>query len=221
LVLILAVLAPLLACAVIGRGEQEVQARAAHRFVLSWLVAAMLGLLLLGTYLHHYLLPVLVPLAAAAAAGFGSRNLRAPALAVLAVAFIVSETMMLTSLRHHGTRRQFDAIAAYIDPAGCLYVYSGEPAFYGATSACIPTRFAFPSHLARLEEAHALGTDPLGEVARIMASAPTTVIIAPPYGDENWAARQIVLNGVARDYRLALRQKLGRDEVEVFRRNTP
>lgn len=213
LALIMAVLVPLLLCAMLPSRESV-----ARRFLLWWLAASLFGLLIFGTYLHHYLLPVLVPASAAAAGFFGQRRWRLATLGLLGVVFVISDGMMVTSLAHHGTPRQFDAIARAIDPVGCLYVYSGEPAFYDATTACIPTRFAFPSHLSRLAESHAVGTDQTAEVARILATHPTTIMIGPPHWDENWAARRIVLAALAQDYRQALQAKLGRDPVSVYRR---
>ncbi|MCB8879037.1 hypothetical protein ACELLULO517_02240 [Acidisoma cellulosilytica] len=217
LMLILVVLLPLILCAILPLLDAKADARNAVRFVRLWLAAAILGLLIFGTYLHHYLLPVLVPAAAAAASLLGRPRFRMAAIAMLAIGFVVGESMMLVSLKHHGSAHQFDRIAQAIDPAGCLYVYSGDPAFYNATHACIATRFAFPSHLSRLEEAKALGVDPLAEVNRIMNSRPATVIVSLPYSDENEAARQIVLADTAKDYHLALRAKLGRDDVDVYR----
>jgi hypothetical protein len=213
LALMLAVLAPLLLAA-LWPGER---ANTARRFVLGWLAASLFGLLIFGTYLHHYLLPVLVPASAAAAGFFGQRRWRLATLGLLGVVFVISDGMMVTSLAHHGTQRQFDAIAHAIDPVGCLYVYSGEPAFYDATTACIPTRFAFPSHLSRLAEAHAVGADQTAEVARILATHPTTIMIGLPHWDENWAARRMVLAALAQDYGQALQAKLGRDPVSVYR----
>lgn len=213
LALILAVLVPLLLCALWP--VQPIPP--ARRFLLGWLGAAVFGLLIFGTYLHHYLLPVLVPASAAAAAFFGQRRWRLATLFLLGIVFVISDGMMVTSLARHGTVRQFDAIARAIDPVGCLYIYSGEPAFYDATTACIPTRFAFPSHLSRLAEAHAVGVDQTTEVARILASHPTTIMIGPPHWDENWAARRLVLAALARDYRQALQTKLGGDPVAVYR----
>lgn len=217
LALILVVLLPLILCAAAPVRDMGSDARTGFRFIKLWLAAALLGVLVFGTYLHHYLLPVLVPAAAAAAAMFGRPRFRVPAIAMLVVALAVGETMMLISLRHHGGDRQFKTIAQAIDPKGCLYVYSGDPAFYDATPACIATKFAFPSHLSRLEEAKALGVDPTTEVSRIMASKPTTVIVSVPYSDENEAARRIVMAELTKDYQQALAAKLGRDAVAVFR----
>lgn len=212
LALIMAVLVPLLLCVMLPSCESV-----ARRFLLWWLAASLFGLLIFGTYLHHYLLPVLVPASAAAASFFGQRRWRLATLGLLGVVFVISDGMMVTSLAHHGTQRQFEAIIRAIDPVGCLYVYSGEPAFYDATTACIPTRFAFPSHLSRLAEAHAVGADQTAEVARVLATRPTTIMIGPPHWDENWAARRMVLAALAEDYGQALQTKLGGDPVSVYR----
>ncbi|HTH99356.1 MAG TPA: hypothetical protein VL752_00300, partial [Acidisoma sp.] len=217
LALILAVLAPLILCALVPPGEACSRHTLARRFLLLWLAAALLGLLVFGTYLHHYLLPVLVSASAAAAGFFGQRHWRVATLGLLGAVFVIGEMMMVTSLAHHGSREEFQAIARAIDPQGCLYVYSGDPAFYDATTACMPTCFAFPSHLSRDAEARSLGVDQTAEVARILATRPTTIIVSAPYRDENSAARRRVEAALGQDYRLALEARLGRDPVSVYR----
>ncbi|MGI4746256.1 MAG: hypothetical protein ACRYGI_10165 [Janthinobacterium lividum] len=211
------VLVPLILCGIGRPVRADVPAQAARRFVLLWLAASVGGFLVFGTYLQHYLLPVLVPAAAAAAVLFGRGPSRLPALLPIAVAFIAGQLLLAHDARHRGTARQFTAITHFIDPDGCLFVYSGEPAFYRATKACIPTRFAFPSQLSRLGEATGIGTNPVTEITRIMRTHPATVIVSQPYSDEDMAARQVTLDALNKNYVRVLHTRLGSNGVDLFR----
>lgn len=211
------VLVPLILCGTGRPARTDVPARVARRFVLFWLAASVGGVLVFGTYLQHYLLPVLVPAAAAAAALFGRVRARLPALLLIAIAFVAGQVWLAHDARHRGTAKQFAAIAHFIDPDGCLFIYSGEPAFYRATKACIPTRFAFPSQLSRLGEATGIGTNPVTEIVRIMRTYPATVIMSQPYSDEDRVARQVTLDALNKDYVRVLHTRLGSNGVDLFR----
>jgi hypothetical protein len=169
-----------------------------------------------GTYLRSYLLPVLVPAAIGAAALFGRPRGLAAGVAMIFVAFVAGDAMLTVDGEKRGNRQEFFSIARSIDPRGCLYVYSGEPAFYRVTDACIPTRFAFPSHLSRLGEAGAIGTDAVAEIGRIMRTQPATVMMSTPYNDENWRARRTVTDALSASYVRVLHAKLGDNDVNVF-----
>lgn len=211
------VLMPLILCAIGRPVRTDVPAKAARRFVLLWLAASIGGVLVFGTYLQHYLLPVLVPAAAAAAVLFGRERGWVPGVLLIATAFVAGQVLLAHDARHRGTARQFAGITHFIDPDGCLFVYSGEPAFYRASRACIPTRFAFPSQLSRLGEATGIGANPVTEIIRIMRTHPATVIVSQPYSDEDRAARQVTLDALNKDYVRVLHTRLGTNGVDLFR----
>ena len=156
---------------------------AALRPLRIWALFALGGFLILPPWYDHYLGPLLVPLSilAAPALGrsapdgrwYGNLLLGFGALgAIIAPAFQV---------RERGTAAEFAQATALIRQqlhGRCLYVYEGDSALYRTTRACIPTRFAFPSHLDAMNEAGALGVDPAAEVRRIMASRPGVVVMA-------------------------------------------
>lgn len=213
--ILVVILAPLLAF-IRPRGPVPASGRAAFRFVLGWLAAAATGLIVYRAFSEQFLLPLLMPASAAAAPTFG-RLARWRTIALLGVILALGQAELWVDRAAHGSRREAQAIVAAVDPQGCLFVYSGLAALYRMSGACIPTRFAFPSHLSRRRESGAIGVDPLREVARIMATKPATVIMRSPYHDENWPARAEVLRAVARDYRLVRRQKLGWQKVSIYR----
>jgi hypothetical protein len=212
------ILLPLLACIRPFRGLRG-DGRLAFAFTLMWLAAATAGLIAFGTYFPHYSLPLLLPVAAAAAPTL-SRVPRWRAAALLGVAFLVGQTGLRIAHLWRGSRREVQAIVSAVDRRHCLFVYSGYAAFYRLADTCIPTKFAFPSHLSRDRDLNALGIDPLREVDRVMRTAPGTVIVSAPYRSaENWPARALVLTYIRQRYRLVLDQPLGIRHVAVYRLN--
>lgn len=211
------IVVPLLACARspsrVGNGPAAVP----YRFTLCWLAASIVSVLAFGTYLEQYLLPILVPASAAAGLFFGGGSGRR-AVTVLAVAGLLGQAKLCVTQLVQGSRRELVQITQHIDPSRCLYVYSGLSAIYRISGACIPTRFAFPSHLSRAREANAIGVDPVQEVDRVMYTLPGTVIVRSPYsGDENWAARDVLFRHLHHDYQRVFLGKLGWQTVEVYR----
>ncbi len=209
------ILAPLLAGAVAGGALPA--GRGAHRFVIGWLAAAIAGLIAFGTYHSHYVLPVLVPASAAFVVLFARRQGRIAGIAVLLTAFVAGQAVLAISARNNGDRAQVERIVRTIDPAGCLFVYSGTAVYYRASGACIPTRFAFPAHLSRLRDAAAIGVDPVAEIARVIATRPETVIVRDPYDDENWAGRRVLMAALERDYTRIVQAPLGRQTMAIYR----
>ncbi|MEJ0100777.1 MAG: hypothetical protein WDO12_14150 [Pseudomonadota bacterium] len=211
------ILVPLLACVRPFARIPDDAGATAHRFTMCWLAAAILSVLGFGTYLEQYLLPILVPASAAAAPLLGSTT-RQRATIFLAIALLLGQARLAFTQWLHGSRAELAQIVRHIDRSGCLYIYSGFSSIYRVSNACIPTRFAFPSHLSRVREAGATGVDPVQEVDRILNTHPPTVLVRGPYsGDENWDARAELLHHLRLDYQLAFQGRLGTQKVEVYR----
>jgi hypothetical protein len=214
---IMAVLAPLLACIRRPSLLEHSAAAQAYRFTLLWLVAAAVGLLLFGTYSIQYVLPLIAPACALAGPAF-SRWPRRYTLALLGVALVAGQIKLAIAQSAHGSRGELEAVLSQVDHRKCLFVYSGFASLYRLAGTCIPTRFAFPSHLSREHEAAAIGVDPAREVERIMRTAPGTVIVRSPFeGDENWAARAVLFRHLHERYHLVLDAKLGEPGMQVYR----
>ncbi|MEO6248022.1 MAG: glycosyltransferase family 39 protein [Sphingomicrobium sp.] len=223
---ILGILAPLLACALTAPASADPAVARRRRFTLLWLLAALAGMLVMGSFpATHYGLPVLLPAAIAASPRLDrlARH-RAVLSGVLLALLIGGQFLLHAQQRAHGTASDASRLAAAADPgrAGCLYVYDGYPALYRLTNSCLPTRFAFPGHLDTANEASAagLGVDPTQEVGRIMATRPATVVIAnPPFERRNRATYAIVRAELARHYRQTFDLALGKGRHRlVFRR---
>lgn len=148
-----------------------------------WALFALGGFVAFPPWYDHYLGPVLVPLCvlAAPALGHEGRPGRWYGRLLLGLGGIGAIVVPTFQIHERGSAQAFAQASALV--AGelkgrCLYVYEGDSALYRTTRACIPTRFAYPSHLNSLNEARALGVDPVGEVRRIMASRPGVVVVA-------------------------------------------
>ncbi len=150
--------------------------RGSRWFVAGWLVTATIGWLLVPPYFNHYALPLLVPLALAAATALDRRPWR------IATAVVGAALLLMSGYPHWrettDTRHRLAALATIIDRErgrGCLFVFQAPPALYSATRSCLPTRYPFPFHLTEASEAGAIGVDPVSEVARILASRPPVI----------------------------------------------
>lgn len=200
-----------------AEGNQQ----AVRRLMYGWLIAAVLGLLVFGSWFDHYALPVLVP-AAACAAGFLGEHKDGRRWAIPLLLFVAAGGFVLMAKKFHdrGSTAEYNALAEAVGKgAGCLYVYSGPSLLYTYTERCRVTRWIFPSHLSRLREAGAIGTEPDPEIRRIFAEAkPEVVVMRPPYNGENAPMRALTKAELAKAYDLAAKRKLGWLQIEVYKR---
>lgn len=219
-------------CAIVGLlpAARDAGERVVLGLARGWLLAALFAFAVFGTYFDHYALPLLPPLALAAARLFGRRTALPPlghwwrALAFVVLAYSASSITIRDiwkSKRDRGDGTQVRQMAALIRPrlTNCLYVYDGEPALYRLTGSCLPSRWPFPDHLNNQHEEGAVGIDALAETRRIMAGAPSVVVSSampqPSTNSRTWTFMQRTL---ARDYRvIGVWQVGGRPRV-VYRR---
>jgi hypothetical protein len=201
-------------------GGDGAATRAMRHFLFAWTAASTFGLLVFGTWFEHYALPWIVPLAACSSGFFGHhRTGRRVALAVLLIAFVGGQGLLLLKRHNRGTRGEVAAIARAIGPGpGCLYVFSGESVFYPASGRCSLTRYIFPSHLGRLREQGAIGVDQRAEIERIFALRPAIVVLRPPYFGERAELRAMAMAEMRRHYRLKAGLPLGVQRIEIFER---
>ena len=180
---------------------------AAFRFVIAWLGVALFGYAIFGTYFDHYALPLMVPIAVACAPLFGYRRHRIGAVA--AGSMLLAGSLAYATAVHKNQRKggapAVAAMVAVIRPrlTNCLYVYDGDAILYYLTGSCIPTRYAFPSHLNLTREAGAIGIAPLAEIRRIFAERPSVVVdaVERQEPDESPAANALVRSILRRQYR--------------------
>jgi hypothetical protein len=226
LLTIMAIVAPIMICAFRMPPTDERPDVPRRAFILGWLVAALAGMLVMGSFPSpHYGLPLLAAATVAAAPRFGAPGWgRYAAWMLLGLGMIGAQICLHALKAAKGGAAEAAIVAAAATPRhGCLYVYDGYPALYRLTRSCLMSRFVFPGHLNMANEASAkaLGVEPTREVARIMAARPEVVVDDyPAFERGNRAAHAIVLRELAAHYRLVLRLRTGADRFRlVYRRN--
>lgn len=222
LAIILLVLSPLLASAwqAWQRLGPATATRALQRFLFAWAIAAMLGLLVFGSYFDHYALPLIPPLAICAAGFWGDH--RRFALGVLALAFVGGQAMLIAKRVTRGTPGEITAIARTIGTGpGCLHVYSGSVMLYPMTGRCAVTPWVFPSHLSRVRERGAIGADQESEIDRIIRRQPEWVVMRKPYIGERPEIRARMLSGIGDTHHQVATLPLGNERYALWRRSTP
>ena len=217
---IVLITSPLFAAAILAlpRGHWD----GIRGWLFAWLVAAVLGLLVFGSWFDHYALPVLVPLSICAA-GFVDDPRRPARIVpiVLLMAFLGGEATVITKRLNRGSPAQFAQVAAAIGRGpGCLYVYSGDPMLYPMSGRCRLSPYVFPSHLGRKRERGAIGVDQQAEIERILSLKPAVVVLRTPYFGERSELRALVIARMAAGYRLKAQVPLGRDSMSVFERTS-
>ncbi|NIJ08257.1 4-amino-4-deoxy-L-arabinose transferase-like glycosyltransferase [Sphingomonas vulcanisoli] len=215
-----------IAAGIAMRGRFEGEAARMRRFMLVWLGAAVAGMLSIGALYTHYTLPVIVPLAIAAAPAFDwmiawrGRTWR-PALAILLIGCAAGAYLSLVRLHKRGDGSQVRAIAAAIRPRlnGCLFVFDGEPILYQMTHACFVSPYVFPSHLNDRKEAAAIGADPVREVARVMDTHPAMIVTSNrPAKSSNRATWALMQQRLQHGYALVAAVPLNRRIRLVYQR---
>lgn len=150
-----------------------------HWVVSGWLIAAFGGYVSVGALFYHYMLPLFVPLAIAAAPIFR----RWP------VGMVMAGITMWIPFSNLGypdfatTRYASERITAIqrlipkeVDQR-CMQMFAGPPILYLRTHACFVTPYVFPDHLVARIETRAIGTDPRVELRRLVARRPLALII--------------------------------------------
>jgi len=224
LVTIAGILFPLLLCVLFPPKTEVTEERRSRLFVWWWLGAAVAGMLVMGSFsTPQYAMPVLVPMAVAAAPRLGAfRPDRRLVWLFLGICFAIAQLVLVSLQNLKGRAAEAAAITRAATPTtGCLYVYDGYPALYRLTHSCLLTRFVFPGHLNMANEnsARALGVDPADEVRRILAQRPETIVMDdPPFERVNETTYAIVRQEVARHYRRTFVMHTGDRDRLVFRR---
>ena len=203
---LLVFMVPLTLAAIIGaimRHRRGASADVRSIFWSAWMVAALLGIMLIPNFYDHYDLPLIAPLCVSAATILGRRT--GPAFAAALVLIAWSEGSMLNVAANRDGKRAFEAMTLKLDQArngGCLYVAGGPPLLYDRAGDCRLTRFQFPGHLGAINEAAALGTDQQLELARILRLRPAVLVRQThPTIDANPHSLSQVAAALARDYR--------------------
>lgn len=200
---------------------------ATFRFVLAWLAAAVTGYLLFGTYFDHYALPLLAPLAVAAAPLFAYRERRLGLVAaglMLVIGAVANGAVIHKMKLKRGGQREMAAMVEAIRPrlTNCLYVWNGDAILYHMTGSCLPTRYPFAGHLNLQRENGAIGIDQMTEARRILANRPNVVVDRTPIAkDFNPQVVAIVHAELRRAYHPVAVIPFKGSRTIIYERNAP
>ncbi len=152
------------------------------KFFMIWAVVALLSVLTFPNIFAHYALPILPAFCILASAYFASSRFGMMAFgAMMAVALVVGGT--LNPVRRYQAHVAANELVRYVDaetPSRKLFVWGMPSYLYMALDIPPPSALAFPPHLYQGDEAGVSGIDEVGEVTRILAGKPETVVVQDP-----------------------------------------
>lgn len=211
-------LLPLIACAVVAwRKGPQCPAMTLTRI---WLAFALIAFAMIGAFFDHYALPLLAPLALAAAPAFAMGRKALVPVFVIGAGLFVFHAATNDPGEGDGIRRMASVMAA-VDGGECPYVFAGDSSLYHLSGGCVPTPYAFPSSLAYEAERGAIGVDERAEVARILARRPPAIVtLDDPFSPWNAATQRLMTQALASDYRPVMAvPREGRHELLYVRRD--
>ena len=213
-------LLPLVTCAVyaLRKGPKH----PALTLTRIWLGFAIIAFAMIGAFFDHYALPLVAPLALAAAPAFALQPRAVVGVFIIGGGLLGFHSATNDPSEGDGIRRMAQVMAA-VDGRECPYVFAGDSSLYHLSGGCIPTAYAFPSSLAYEAERGAIGIDESAEVARILARRPPAIVtMDDPLSPWNVATQAEVDRALATAYRLVLSvPREGRHELLYVRRDLP
>ncbi len=211
-------LLPLIVCAVFAWAKGP--KREGLTLTRIWLAFALVAFAMIGAFFDHYALPLVAPLALAAAPAFAMRRRAVVAVFAIGAGLFVLHAATNDPSEGDGIRRMARVMAA-VDGRECPYVFAGDSSLYHLSGGCVPTPYAFPSSLAYEAERGAIGVDEAAEVARILAHRPPAIVtLDDPFSPWNEATQGQMRRALASDYRPVLSvPREGRHELLYVRRD--
>jgi 4-amino-4-deoxy-L-arabinose transferase-like glycosyltransferase len=188
----------------LSRWRREARPHSERLFVMGWAGAAVLSVLLFGTWFKHYGLPLVPPLALS----LGLIPMRRAAwlrgiaaLTVVCVAVVGVATTRQEIRAGGGAPEVSKILEVMTDRRNCPFIFEGPPIIYHLGNFCIPTHTAFPSHFRTEVERDATGVNTEQELRAILATHPVYLIMRASHAlQENRVSRDIVDAEVARNY---------------------
>ena len=196
---------PLAAFATMGAVQRW---KMAHRgrlagLLVGWMIAALLGYLIVPNFFDHYALPLLAPLCISAATLFARRDGPLFFAALLLFCFIQGAIVDLGGNRR--ARADMAAVRSVIEQArhgGCLFVADGPAWLYAQSPACRVTPYQFPGHLSLHVEGKALGVSQRDELVRVLAQRPAVIVTQDSERDQHHPdIDRLLYDSLGRDYR--------------------
>jgi hypothetical protein len=178
-----------------------------YPFLLGWVIAAVLGFVMIGNFYYYYFMPVLLPLSVVLAPHFHRQFWRV-LVAFLLLWWPIAVSGFPKTIEANRRAASVTQLTSIIRPMlgqGGLYIFDGPSALYMTTGSPPPSRFAYPDHLSNDVERPALGTDATKELQRILNNRPDVIVVAS----------KPVVPLLNRENALTLRDTLERNYVQV------
>lgn len=176
-----------------------------RRFLVGWLLAALIGFLSVPNFYMHYALPLLVPLCVVGACFFARKDVGLVSFVVVAGLtfhwyhpFAFGYTRVARTAIDSMTRsvRQYDRGRG-------VFLFDGPPLLYAFANARFPSPLVLPSHFNYIIEKDVSHLNTHAELARVLANRPDVVVVPVKYrnprNEDSW---QQVLSYVHRNCRL-------------------
>lgn len=175
-------------------------------FLTGWIAAAVLGVAAVPNFYEHYILPLLVPLTAAAALAL-RHELWGLALGGLSALYCLAVGPSFNLADRERSRAEMDALERDIrlrDPHPRLFVYQGPHSLYTRLESYPPSPLLDNFHLYFPPEDNVSRLDTRAEVLRNLAWQPSVVVVFAdwPANEENPRTAPLVRGYAARNCRL-------------------
>jgi hypothetical protein len=147
-------------------------------FLLGWLLASAVGIVLVPNFFHHYALPLLLP--ASIIAGrlmLGELIWKVLAAAMLAITLVSGPAFAFAERAR--SRANMASLTREIlkrDHHPRLLIYEGPVDLYRQVGSTPPTPLLFPMHLFHVYESRSSPMDPAAQLRRILAWRPSVVV---------------------------------------------
>jgi hypothetical protein len=151
-----------------------------RQYATGWLLAAIVGVVLVPNFYWHYALPLFVPLVVLAASML-DRPLTGPLCGSALAAILTLQSASFDFALHRQARADLEKLAASAiahNPTGTMLVYDGPVILYEMTGAKFLSPLVFPWHLTERNEAQSSGTDARNELLRILGKHPGVIVLA-------------------------------------------
>lgn len=175
-------LMPLLLTALLAAltGLREPPAPPFRAFVLGWLGAATVGMMLVPNFFIHYALPMASPLAVVSAPLL-SRPRIGPAFALVVSIFLLLHGSAFDFQRHRTSIASMNSLAVMMREHsidGTALVFDAPPYLYQMSGLRPLSPLVFPNHLHQLTEMNVSHIPTAAELQRIIASRPGVVVLS-------------------------------------------
>ena len=218
-------IAPLLIAAFMGLSQRTGEPR---KFVILWIVAAIVGLCSVPQFYLHYALPLTVPLAVAASPFFSRGALGVGALVAMAIlTFSYAPWLPGHTIKSQAAIARLQNVTVNHLGEGPLLLYDAPPQLYRLTEQPMLTPLVFPTHLAHAIERNMSSLDTMEETQRVIALRPAVVVMAAPPRNApiNEETHQVVLHYVQKYCReietVSVPERERRDNITVWGDCTP